>query len=479
MKIAMFASEAVPYAKSGGLGDVMHALPQALAQQMGNEVCLFLPLYRCIKQNDALELEYLTNFEINLAWRRQYVGLARLRGGTGALQIYFVDNEYYFDRDGLYGYADDGERFAYFSRAALSCMNYLEYDPDVVQCNDWQTALIPLLLKTEFSSCFGKAKSVFTIHNVEYQGWAAPEFYDDVLGLPGQYRWVLMKDGGINLMKGAIVMADAVSTVSKTYARELLYDYHAHGMDGILRENQFKLHGIINGIDPTYNDPAKDACLAANYTAATMRQKKPRCKAALQKQLGLEVRPDIPVLAMVTRLVQHKGIDLLCYILDRLMERPVQLVITGTGDSGYEQTLRQAAERYPGKLSVNLCFSTQLANQIYAGCDIYLMPSKSEPCGLSQMIAMHYGAVPVVNAIGGLKDTVWPYEYQTKQGRGFTFQSFNGDDFLAAIDRALGLYYDVRQDWDSLAQRNMREDFSWNVPAGHYMQLFTDLCRDV
>lgn len=474
MKIVHAASEAAPFVKTGGLGDVMQALPAALSRYRDCEVSLFLPLYGTIKQDPSIHLQKITDFTVFLGWREQYVGLFQLKS-RAKKKVYFIDNEFYFCRNRIYGEGDDAERFAFYSKAVLACIAFLGLDPDIIQCNDWQTACIPVFLHAEFAQQFPHTKCVFTIHNIEYQGWADRDFFSNVLALPEQYRDDLTMGDSINLMKGAIMTADRVTTVSETYAQELHYSYFAHGMETCLGYRGADFSGILNGIDTTVFNPAQDKLLAQPYGADTMREGKAACKAALQREVGLEVRPDVPVLAMVTRLAGHKGIDLLCYILDRLMERDVQFVLVGSGEARFEDALRSAVKRYPGRIAAILRYDGQLANRIYAGADLYLMPSQAEPCGLSQLIAMHYGTVPVVHATGGLRDTVLPYDPATGDGRGFTFQSYNGDDFLAAIDRALALFTGDRAAWDKLAQQNMREDFSWRVPAKAYRALFASL----
>ena len=474
MKIVHAASEAAPFVKTGGLGDVMQALPAALSRYLDCEVSLFLPLYGTIKQDPSIHLQKITDFTVFLGWREQYVGLFQLKS-RAKKKVYFIDNEFYFCRNRIYGEGDDAERFAFYSKAVLACIAFLGLDPDIIQCNDWQTACIPVFLHAEFAQQFPHTKCVFTIHNIEYQGWADRDFFSNVLALPEQYRDDLTMGDSINLMKGAIMTADRVTTVSETYAQELHYSYFAHGMETCLGYRGADFSGILNGIDTTVFNPAQDKLLAQPYGADTMREGKAACKAALQREVGLAVRPDAPVLAMVTRLAGHKGIDLLCYILDRLMERDVQFVLVGSGEARFEDALRSAVKRYPGRLAAILRYDGQLANRIYAGADLYLMPSQAEPCGLSQLIAMHYGTVPVVHATGGLRDTVLPYDPATGDGRGFTFQSYNGDDFLTAIDRALALFTGDRAAWDKLAQQDMREDFSWRVPAKAYRALFASL----
>lgn len=472
MKIAIAASEAAPFSKTGGLGDVMQALPEALSQLPGNTVYLFLPYYSRVKYNPEVECEFITSFAINLVWRKSHVGLFRLKSRRKKLQVYFIDNEQYFNRDGTYGYEDDGERFAYFSKAVLSCMNYLGYQPDVLQCNDWQTALIPVLLRSEFRSCFPDTKSVFTIHNIEYQGWADLNFNADVLGLHSRWMDTLRYGNAINFMKSAIIAADAVSTVSETYAGELQYPYFSHGMSDVLKLRSEDFYGITNGIDTTVFDPAASKHLPAHYTAATLAEGKAKNKAALQKELGLEVRADVPLFAIVSRLAGHKGIDILTYICDNFMSKDAQLAIVGTGEAQYEHGLTALAKKYPGKMVVRLAFDPALADRVYAGADAYLMPSKSEPCGLSQLIAMHYGTIPVVHATGGLNDTVKQYDAQTGAGNGFVFHRYNGEDFMDAVERAMALYARDRAAWNALAAADMALDVSWNAPAKKYMEMF-------
>ena len=472
MKIAIAASEAAPFSKTGGLGDVMQALPEALSRIPGNTVALFLPYYGKQKYSGKFACEFITHFNINLVWRQCHVGLFKLKDETMKTQVYFIDNEQYFNRGSNYGQMDDGERFAYFSKAVLACMNYLDFKPDILQCNDWQTALIPVLLRSEFAGVFPETKSVFTIHNIEYQGWADMNFNNDVLGLPGEWISTLRYGDAINFMKAAIVTADAVTTVSKTYAGELQYPYFSHGMSEVLTLRSGSFYGITNGIDTTVFDPNGTPGLTTHYTAETMVEGKAKNKAALQAELGLDVEPDVPLYAIVSRLAGHKGIDLLCYICDTFMSRKAQLAVIGTGEAQYEQAMIALSQKYPGKMVARLAFDPALANRVYAGADAYLMPSKSEPCGLSQLIAMHFGTIPVVHATGGLNDTVKPYNPETGEGRGFTFQSYNGEDFMGAVDRSLALYFGDREAWNNLAARDMTIDFSWDVPAREYMDLF-------
>ncbi len=475
MKIAICASEGAPYVKSGGLGDVMEALPAALSRIPGNEVVLFLPYYKKIKENPKFTVVSVAELTVTLGWRKQYAGIMKLTGRKDGVQVYFIDSEYYFGaREGaIYGDMDDGERFAFFSRACLDAMMALKYIPDVIQCNDWQTAMIPTYLKAMYWKQFPTTRCMYTIHNIEYQGWAHSSFFDDVLALPWEYRGIMDMNGSVNVMKGAIETADLVTTVSETYARELMYPYYAHGLDGILSNNAWKLTGITNGIDTGTFNPETDPALPAHYNAKNFAAGKAACKAALQKEVGLPVKPDVPLMVMVTRLAGHKGLDLLCYIARRLLwEEKCQLLILGTGEPQYETFFRELAAQYPDRCAAKITFNLALASRIYAGGDIYLMPSKSEPCGLSQMNAMRYGTVPVVHATGGLKDTVPPADESGQGGLGFTFQSYNADDFLAALKRCLNLYHKNPKAFKALQKSDMEQDFSWDVPAGRYMQLF-------
>ena len=475
MRIAVLASEGAPYAKSGGLGDVMEALPAALARIPGNQVVLILPYYKKIKENPAYQVELVAQFHVALGWRRQYAGVMRLTNRNDGVQVYFIDNDYYFGgRDGaIYGSIDDGERFAFFSKACMDAMVAVDYIPDVIQCNDWQTALIPTLLNAQYRFLYPYTKCMYTIHNIEYQGWAHADFFDDVLALPWEYRGTLEMNNSVNVMKGAIETADLVTTVSETYAKELMYPYYAHGLDGIISGAAWKLTGITNGIDTNTFNPETDPALPAHYNADTFTDGKAQCKAALQQEVGLPVEPDVPLMVMVTRLAGHKGLDLLCYIARKLMwEENCQMLILGTGEPQFEQFFRDLEAEFPDRVAAKITFDLKLAARIYAGGDIYLMPSKSEPCGLSQMNAMRYGTVPVVHATGGLKDTVPPVDENGENGLGFTFQSYNGDDFYGALKRCLDLYNNNREKFQALQYTDMCQDFSWNVPAGRYMELF-------
>ena len=475
MRIAILASEGAPYAKSGGLGDVMEALPAALARIPGNEVVLILPFYKKIKENPKYETELVSQFHVALGWRQQYAGIHRLTNRTDGVQVYFVDSLYYFGaREGaIYGDLDDGERFAYFSKACLDTLVNLNFIPDVIQCNDWQTALVPTFLQAQYRPLFPNTKCMYTIHNVEYQGWAQSSFFDDVLALPWEYRGILDMSGAVNVTKAAIETADLVTTVSETYARELMYPYYAHGLDGILSAASWKLTGITNGIDTGVFNPETDPALPAHYNADNFVIGKAACKAALQEEVGLPINADTPLMVMVTRLAGHKGLDLLVHIARRLMwEEDCQLLILGTGEPQYEHFFTELANEFPDRVAAKITFNLGLASRIYAGGDIYLMPSKSEPCGLSQMNAMRYGTVPVVHCTGGLKDTVPPADENGQGGLGFNFQSYNADDFDGAVRRCLNLYHNNREGFRALQRAGMSQDFSWDVPAARYMEQF-------
>lgn len=475
MKIVFAASEAAPFIKTGGLGDVAQALPNVLSKYPNQEVLLFLPYYGSIKWNTDLEVEQVAEFQMDMAWRSQYVGLMKLKSRKRKLRVYFIDNEYYFNREGTYGYPDDGERYAYFSKAILACLSYLGEKPDIIHCNDWQTALVPIFLHALFQDELGSAKTVFTIHNIEYQGWTHPYFLGNVLGISENYDSVLQYKDSLNFMKGAILTCDALTTVSQTYAHEICDPYYAHGLAPVIQEHAFKLSGIVNGIDTDVFNPETDKAIDTNYNVETVKEGKAACKKALQEQLGLAVREDVPIIGMVSRLVGHKGLDLLCSAIDELMGWDVQIVILGTGDAEYEHRLQYTATRNPDRFSLNLCYNAELSSKIYAASDIYLMPSKSEPCGLSQLIAMHYGTVPIVNETGGLKDTVIPYIASEGTGLGFTFQSFNKDDMLGALRRALEIYGGDPEGWQNIVKNDMTAEVSWEKPAEDYISLYKSL----
>ena len=471
MKIVFAASEAAPFIKTGGLGDVAEALPAALSKIKDNEVILFLPFYSKIKNNPMLETEFVTSFAVDIAWRRQHVGVFRYKSRKNKMKVYFIDNEYYFNRNSEYGQCDDGERFAYFSKAILESLVRLGINPNIIHCNDWQTALIPVLLHAFYHETLGNAKTVFTIHNIEYQGWCDPYFLEDTLGLDESYRNMLTYNNSINFMKSGILCSDALTTVSKNYAHEIKYPYFAHGLSTIIEEHSFKIDGVVNGINLEINNPKTDKSLVINYGKTDFKKGKAQNKAELQARLGLDVRGDVPLIGMVSRIVSHKGFELICDIARDFLMQDVQLVILGTGDASYESFLQNMANSNRNKFSLNLCFDSVLASQIYASSDIYLMPSKSEPCGLSQLIAMRYGAVPVVNATGGLKDTVIPFD-GTENGTGFNFQTFNREDLLDALNRCLTVYRNDKTAWEKIVLNAMSYDSSWDKPAKEYMEIY-------
>lgn len=472
MKVLYAASEAVPFCKTGGLADVAGSLPPALAAQ-GVETAVILPLYRRVKERFADRLTFLCYDYVDLAWRHAYCGLFSLK--KDGVTWYFLDNEQYFGRPELYGCADDGERFGFFSRAVVKMLDHLDFWPDVIHCNDWQTALIPIYLKDDGvrEERYRSVRTVLTIHNIEYQGRYDPYCLGDLFGL--DRGWVddgtLLLDGDLNLLKGAILTADAVNAVSPTYAQELKNPYFAHRMEGILTQCGYKLSGVLNGIDMKLYDPAADPRIAANYTAENI-SGKAADKAELQKALGLRPEPETPIIAMVSRLVTHKGLDLIREVMGDIMELPVQFVLLGSGDAAYEDFFRHAAERWPERMAIRLGYDEALSMAIYAGADLFLMPSRSEPCGLSQMIAMRYGTVPIVRETGGLKDTVQPYEAWRDAGTGFTFANYSSADMLHVLREAAYLYKDYPDAFARLRRRAMERDFSWNRSAGDYLKIY-------
>ena len=475
MKILFAASEAAPYIKTGGLGDVASALPKALSASPNTEVYVFLPYYKAIKENPDFQIEYVTHFFVPLAWRSVYAGLFRAVSRKKKLQYYFIDNEYYFCRDGIYGHYDDGERFAFFSKAVLEALQHLNWYPDVIHANDWQTALIPVFLRAFYMGLepYQPIRTLFTIHNMEYQGKAPDSFVDECLGLPEDWKGTMQYDGCTNLMKAAILTSDRVSTVSRTYAHEIQNPYYAHGLHKVLQDHSYKLSGVVNGIDTEVFNSATDPLIHAPFTANEP-EKKLENKRFLQDKLGLERRDDAPMVIMITRLVGHKGLDLVKAVMDELMKDDLQLVIIGTGEKQYEDMFRHYAGRFPNKMSANIVFDNTLAHQAYAGGDIVLMPSKQEPCGLTQLIAMRYGTVPIVRETGGLFDTVPAFNSETGEGLGFTFKTYNAHDMLDAIRRAEGLYHDS-QLWDTLRRNDMANDCSWKHSVVDYWQIYRSM----
>ncbi len=473
MKVLYAASEALPFIASGGLGDVAGSLPQALRKRLiGCRVVL--PMYDTIKQELKDTMKFITHISVPVAWRRQYCGIFEAK--HNGVIYYLIDNQYYFKRDTIYGHYDDAERFAFFSRAVLEIIPYIDFKPDIIHCNDWQTALTPVYYSAMYANSPGyeNIKTIFTIHNIQYQGIYGKELLEDVLGIPADKASLLEYDGCINFMKGAIECADRVTTVSPSYADEILDPWYSHGLDSILNERRYKLSGILNGIDTVGYDPATDKCIEKNFSAADASGKKAD-KEALQREMGLPVKPGVPVIGMVTRLVSHKGLDLVKGILDELLATSeMQLVVLGSGDYEYESYFRWIAEKYPDKVGLRIGFVPELARKIYAGADMFLMPSKSEPCGLSQMVALRYGTVPIVRETGGLRDSIT--DCGDGKGNGFTFKSYNAHDMLDAIRRALTLYYNG--DWNELVLRALSCDFSWGRSANAYIRLYKDTIKN-
>jgi starch synthase len=472
MKVLYAASEALPFIASGGLGDVAGSLPHALRKRLiGCRVVL--PMYDTIKQELKDTMKFITHISVPVAWRRQYCGIFEAK--HNGVIYYLIDNQYYFKRDTIYGHYDDAERFAFFSRAVLEIIPYIDFKPDIIHCNDWQTALTPVYYSAMYANSPGyeNIKTIFTIHNIQYQGVYGKELLEDVLGIPADKASLLEYDGCINFMKGAIECADKVTTVSPSYADEILDPWYSHGLDSILNERRYKLSGILNGIDTVGYDPATDKCIKANFSADDISGKKID-KEELQKEMGLPVKPGVPVIGMVTRLVSHKGLDLVKGILDELLATSeMQLVVLGSGDYEYESYFRWIAEKYPDKVGLRIGFVPELARKIYAGADMFLMPSKSEPCGLSQMVALRYGTVPIVRETGGLRDSIT--DCGDGKGNGFTFKSYNAHDMLDAIRRALTLYYNG--DWNELVLRALNCDFSWGRSANAYIRLYKETLK--
>ena len=471
MKILFAASECVPFIKTGGLADVVGALSPVLKAQ-GHDVRVILPLYAAIPEQYVSQMKLECEFEVELCWRRQYCGVKSLE--YQGVTFYFVDNQYYFGRSYIYGLGgDEYERFGFFDRAVIDALVHLDFKPDVIHCHDWQTGMIPALLKIQYAQFpfYQDMKTVYTIHNLQYQGVYGKEILGDVFGLGEQHEQLLDFGGTLNLMKGAIECADVVTTVSPTYAEEILDPWFSHGLDPILRERQYKLHGILNGIDTDIYNPETDKAIAKNFSAKDPAGKK-EDKADLQREFSLPVRDDVPIIGMVSRLVSHKGLDLVKAVLDELLSTTdVQLVVLGTGDWEYENFFREIEARYPGKVGLRIAFIPDLARKIYAGCDMFLMPSKSEPCGLSQMLALRYGTLPIVRETGGLKDSIT--DSGDGEGNGFTFKSYNAHDMLGAIRRSLGAYSDKKY-WASLVERALECDNSWGRSAREYMRLYRE-----
>lgn len=478
MKILYAASEALPFASSGGLADVIGSLPQAVKEVLGEsgDVRAVIPMYAPIRGKFAKELELVTEINVRLAWRNQYCGIWKTE--RGGVTFYFIDNLYYFDRGTLYGCHDDGERFAFFSKCVLELMSAVHFYPDILHANDWQTALSVIYLKRKYAHLeeYRSTRALFTIHNIDYQGQFDFGILSDVFELPEWDRSVVEYNGCINLLKGAIVCADMVNTVSQTYAREILTEYFSSGLHHILRQAdaEGKLTGIVNGIDVGYYNPATDPDIAANYTADDP-SPKARDKEELEDLCGFAHAPDTPIIAMVSRLASHKGFDLVRCVLGEMLEYDdIQVVLLGTGEPEFENYFRELEAKYPAKFKAFIEFNKDLSKRIYAGADMFLMPSKSEPCGLSQMIASRYGAVPIVRETGGLYDTIKPYNRYDGTGNGFSFANYNAHEMMAVVRMAEELFCD-RRAWLRLVRRVMAVDFSWNVSAEKYIELYKSL----
>lgn len=475
MQIVFASAECAPFVKTGGLGDVAGSLPSALVRA-GAEVIVMVPKYATIKDEYKAQMEHFADFYVSLGWRNEYCGLEKLE--HDGVTYMFIDNERYFARDYPYGFFDDGERFAFFSKAITESLQHLPagFECDILHCNDWQTALAPVFLREFYQGLplYDRVKTVFSIHNVAFQGQFSDTVMEDILGvahIPAAASQLRCDACSINYMLGALRYADAITTVSPTYAGEIQTPEFGEGLDGVLRERSYALQGILNGIDVAGFDPATDKRIAANYTVDD-RSGKAVCKAKLQEELGLEVRDDRPLMVMVTRLTRQKGMDLVMYALDRILAGGVQVAVLGTGDRDYEDGLRYFQDKYPGTMAARIEFDPALSQRMYAAADMFLMPSKFEPCGLSQIIAMRYGTLPIVRETGGLKDTVQPYNEFTGEGTGFSFSNFNGDEMGDAVFRAARLFWDNREAWNQLVTQAMSQDFSWTRSADKYLDLY-------
>ena len=478
MKILFVSAEVQPFVKTGGLADVSFALPKALRER-GEDVRIILPKYGDIPLNYASKANMIASFGVGVGWRNQYCGLEYLN--YDGIPVYFIDIEYYFKRPGCYGYFDDGERFSFFCRAVLESVRFMDdFHPDIIHCNDWQTGIIPVFLKDIYFGRpeFAQAHSVYTIHNLKYQGVFSPSILEELLGLSPQYNCEekLKFHDGISFMKGGIVFSDRITTVSETYANEIQTAYYGEGLDGLLRQKSYKLRGITNGIDYESNNPKTDQNIAMNYTARSL-AKKAANKSDLQKIAGLPENPDAPVLSMVTRLVRQKGIDLITRVMEEILTMDIQFVLLGTGDQDYQDFFEYYASSYPSKIAAFIQFDNVLASKIYAGADLFLMPSLFEPCGLSQMIAMAYGTLPLVRETGGLRDTVIPYNEFTGEGNGFSFTNYNAHDMLHVIEYAVSQYKN-KEVWQRLMKNAMCAKYDWNTQSEQYLKLYREVSEE-
>ncbi len=470
MKVLFAASEALPFAMSGGLADVAGALPKALRKRViGCRVVM--PLYETVSEELRSQMRFVTSITVPVAWRRQYCGIFEAK--VGSVTYYLLDNQYYFKRPNLYGYYDDAERYAFFSRAVLEILPYIDFKPDIIHCNDWQTGMVPVYLDMfyKFDPFYANIKTVFTIHNIQYQGKYGHDLLEDVLGLPKENSDVVDYDGCVNIMKGAIMCSDKITTVSPTYSKEILDPYYSHGLDYVLKDKQDKLTGIVNGIDVDVYNPETDAMIFKNFSASDMSGKAVN-KAELQKALKLPEREDVPLIGIVSRLVEHKGFDLVKAVFEELLQEDVQFAILGSGEWTYETFFYEMCKKYPDKVGLKLGFVPDLAHKIYAGADIFLMPSKSEPCGLAQMVALRYGTIPIIRETGGLNDTI--KDSGDGVGNGFTFKNYNAHEMKDTILRAVDGYKN-KEGWEILKNRAVSCDNSWNASAGSYISLYKEL----
>lgn len=475
LKVLFVASEAVPFSKTGGLADVAYALPKALRNLEVDARIMISKNFNLMPEIEE-KLELLTHFEVEVGWRKQYVGIETVE--YEGIPYYFVDNEYYFKRNNLYGYYDDGERYSYFSKAVLESIKYIDFIPDIIHVNDWHTGIIPLLLQESYGHYekYKDIKTVLTIHNLKYQGIFGQEVLGDLLNLGGHYRTDSRIEfyGDVNYLKGGIHFANAITTVSETYAQEIGYEFFGERLDGDLRSNSAKLKGIVNGIDYDQYNPKTDPLIYKNYDGRSLKSKKDN-KLYIQEKLKLPIQADVPMIGMVTRIVDMKGFDLIEHVFHEILSQDIQMVVLGTGSTHYENMLKYFASIYPNKLRVLLEFNNQMAHQIYASSDMYLMPSLFEPCGLSQLIAMRYGTIPIVRETGGLKDTVGPYNQFTGEGTGFTFKNYNAHEMLFQIQEALKLYYSEAETWKNMVKRAIKVDSSWKKSAKIYKKLYEGL----
>ena len=476
MKLLFVGAEAVPYISTGGLGDVLGSLPQAVkAANPEADVRVILPLYKKIKEKFYSQLDYVGNTVVELSWRRQYCGLFKCE--NNGVVYYFVDNEYYFKRESVYGDFDDAERFAFYGKAVLDVLPLIDFYPDILHTNDWQSAMTVIYLKRKYCHLpnYRNIKTIYTIHNIDYQGIFSMSILGDVFGLDDGDRSVVEYNGNINLTKGALVCTDRISTVSQRYAEEIQTEYYSSGLHYVLHLYGGKISGIVNGIDVDYYNPANDTVIASKFDAESLGGKA-ECKRVLQEMCGLEQNADIPVVSMISRLASHKGFDLVKFILPEMLEMGIQFVLLGTGEQELEEYFKTVQYRYPNQVKAFLEFNKDLSKKIYAGSDIFLMPSKSEPCGLSQMISSVYGAIPVVRETGGLYDTIKPYNEFTGEGNGFTFANYNAHEMKDALGRAVCLFKD-KEKWEKLTKKVMKTDFSWDVSAKEYLKLYRDLMK--